>query len=91
MRLKKELVKAATNENEQVETQIDEPCCMAQEMLDKMETKVLVGFDTTKGAQTIHGIVKEKAPKAHENYKNVTEKCGLLKMAADWFKGLFKK
>ena len=56
-----------------------------------METKVAVGFGTTKGAQAIHDIVKEKAPKVHENYKNITEKGGLLKMAADWFKGLFKK
>lgn len=89
--IKKELDKAATNENEQVEANIEEPCCMAQEMLDKTETKVAVGFGTTKGAQAIHDIVKEKAPKVHENYKNVTEKGGLLEMAADWFKGLFKK
>ena len=81
----KELAEAKTNENEQVEANIEEPCCPQQEMINKAKESP-AGKHFTKRMQVMHDV-GEKIPGWHDTVK----KGGLLKMGLDWIKDKFGK
>ncbi len=72
----KELAEAKTNENEQVETQIDE-LCAHEENLKKLESpaaKIFAGKLVSGGARALHDFVEEKLPEVHEKSEEMYKK-----------------
>lgn len=72
----KELAQAKTDENEQVEAQIDEPCAH-EEDLKKLEGpfgKICGGGLVGIGARKLHDYVEEKLPEVHEKSEEMYKK-----------------
>ncbi len=83
----KELTEAKTDENEQVETNIEDTCCHLQETIDEAKEKYGDGLGgaLTAKTQLAHDIAK--ATGTHE----IIKQGGLLKMGINAVKGWFKK